>query len=71
MTQIDYQRQSTPRGTAVIDTSRLLIGTDGKVWIHASYGDRLVPADDEQVARIAEYFGADFRDALKAVEALS
>ena len=71
MTKIDYQQQSTPKGTATLDTQHLLVGTDGRVFVRSSSDGRLVPLTDEQVAIIGQQFGPLLGDARLAMRALA
>ena len=56
--------QKSPRGNAEIDTSRLRLGVDGRLWLET------VPLSLEQEAAIADRFGPIWRDAVDAVKAL-
>ena len=56
--------QKSPSGNAAIDTSRLRLGADGRLWLET------VPLSLEQEAAIADHFGPLWRDAVDAVKAL-
>lgn len=71
MTHIKYQQQTTPTGTAVIDTEHLMIGTDGRVFIRDSANGRLIEQTDEQVAVLGKHFGPLLGDARLAMRALA
>ena len=70
--EILYQ-QTSPKGTATIDVSRLLIGADGVVYERrGSHADRIVqPVTGERLAAIEGHFGAPWRDAVAAMRALA
>jgi len=70
MTEIQFQ-QLSPKGTATLDTSRLLIGTDGRAFMRSSHDGRLVPLGAEQEQALADRFGKSWRDAVAAVEVLA
>ena len=72
MTEITFQ-QSSPRGTATIDTARLVVNIDGRVWICSGEpGSQagLTPVTGEQAAALHAHFGALWVDALDAMTAL-
>lgn len=71
MTKITFQQQSTPKGTATLDTANLMIGTDGRVFVRSSSDGRLVPLTDEQIAIVGQRFGPLLGDARLAMGALS
>ena len=71
MTKINYQQQNTPRGSAVIDTQHLLIGTDGRLFMRSTSDGRLVPLTDEQISEIGKRFGVVLGDARLAMRGLS
>ena len=71
MTKITYQQQSTPKGTAVLDTEHLFIGTDQRVFMRSTSDGQLVPLTDEQVAILGQEFGPSLGDARLAMRALA
>lgn len=71
MTHIKYQQQTTPTGTAVIDTEHLMIGTDGTVWLRSGHDGKLILLTDEQVSEIGKRFGVLLGDARLAMRALA
>lgn len=66
MTEITFQ-QTSPRGTATIDSKRVVIDTDGKAWIC----DLKTPLSDEHVAALQAHFGTTWSDAVAAMQALA
>lgn len=70
MTKITFQ-QFSPKGTATIDTERLFVGTDGRLFVRDSANSRLVTLGDEQVAAIRKHFGRRLSNACLAVKALA
>lgn len=71
MTEIKYDRKS-PTGVATIDTRKLVVGTDGRIFaIHGSRGT-LVELDADARRGLEAHFGrATVAQAVEAVEALA
>ena len=65
----DTFTQTSPRGGAEIDCSRLLIATDGSLSMKT--GGAPVPLSEEQVAAVREHFGSALQIAINAAKALA
>ena len=72
MTIISFEQRS-PKGRAEVDTSKLLIGLNGKMYsFDGPMSDgRIVPLGDEKRAALEAHFGPLWRDAVAAVKALN
>ena len=68
MSLIGFRRQS-PRGNSIVDSSRLLIGTDGALFVKST--DAPVPLAAEEIAAVREHFGTGVDLAIKAARALA
>ena len=69
MTEVKFE-QSSPRGNATIDSGRLLVAPDGKLFWRSVDGAP-VPVSGEQEAALQGHFGPLLTDALAAVRALA
>ncbi len=71
MTKIAFQ-QNSPRGTATVDSSQVLIGVDGTIYVYTgpSSDNRIVPLEPERCAALEQHFGGVLRDAVAAMKAL-
>ncbi len=70
MTIINFN-SATRRGHVTIDTGRLVLRTAGEVAFLDTGSGRLVPATDEEIAAMRDYFGTSVDLAVKAVRALA
>ena len=68
MTAITFQQRS-PSGTAELDCARLLIGTDGSLFVKTDGAP--VPLSDEQITAVRGHFGTALDLALRAARALA
>ena len=58
MSEIKFVQKS-PKGTATVDTSQLLIGTDGRAFLRNSMTGMPVILAEEQLAAIQRHFGTE------------
>ena len=71
MTEIKHERPNNPHGLATLDTSQLVIGTDGRMFLVDSGSGRLISLTDEQKNALVQHFGnASVNLACENVEAL-
>ena len=71
MTELKFE-QSSPRGNATLDTSKVLIGIDGRVFTFTgpASDNRIVPIGAEALAALEAHGGTAWRDALAALQEL-
>ena len=64
--------QRSPSGNATVDSSQVLIGVDGTIYVYTgpSSDNRIVPLEPERCAALEQHFGGVLRDAIDAVTAL-
>lgn len=69
MTELSFKK---PGGTAYVDTNRVLIDTEGNVWICSGspVNHNLKPADPEEVSAMNNHFGASWKKAITAMKAI-
>ena len=68
MSEIRF-RQTSPAGTAMIDTARLVIGTDGALFLKSAGAP--LPLSEQQIAVVREHFGGRLEVAINAMQALA
>ena len=71
MTEITFEQRS-PSGRATVDSSNVLIATDGTIYVYTgpASDNRIVPLEPERCAALEQHFGGVLRDAVDAVKAL-
>ncbi len=71
MTELKFE-QTSPRGVATLDVSRVLVGTDGRVFTYTgpASDNRIVPIGAEALAALEAHGGTAWRDALAALQEL-
>ncbi len=69
MTEIKFE-QTSPRGVATLDVSRVLVDTDGRVFTYTgpASDNRIVPIGAEALAALEAHGGTAWRDALAALQ---
>ncbi len=68
MTQVIFQQKS-PAGGCTLDSERLLVGTDGQLFLKSTGAP--VPLSEEQAAALREHFGSALQIAINAAKALA
>lgn len=59
MSHITFVRVRAPRGTVSLDTSRLLIGTDGRVFMRDSATGHPVQIADDELRALEKHFSRE------------